>query len=174
MCTHTIDCMCSIIAQERLNRITQFVTEMSLSDHVPSPSLSKDHVNGTSDSPCMENDTDWMASAIPVDSAMVLTAAAAGIIADDKVSSSRWEIGSSGSGTASGTLDQGEVRDLDKDGGKNMHYFGDCTPDSLENQFVEGIYKVDDNGHPPQAGPDVCPRNHTLERLGSFESIFRL
>ncbi|CAA2998147.1 Hypothetical predicted protein [Olea europaea subsp. europaea] len=157
----------SIIAQERLNRITQFVTEMSLSDHVPSPS-------GTSDSPCMENDTDWMASAIPVDSAMVLTAAAAGIIADDKVPSSRWEIGSSGSGTASGTLDQGEVRDLDKDDGKNMHYFGDCTPDSLENQsnVVEGIYKVDDNGHPPQAGPDVCPRNHTLERLGSFESIF--
>ncbi|KAL2470591.1 DENN (AEX-3) domain-containing protein [Abeliophyllum distichum] len=157
----------SIIAQERLNRITQFVTEISLSDLVPSPSLSKN-----TDSPCGESDTDWMASAIPVDSAMALTAAAAGIIADDEVPSSRWEICSPGSGIAS-CSDHGEVRELDKDDRKIMHYFGDCTSESeIQSNVIEGIYDIDDNGHSPQAGPDVCPRNQTLERLGSFESLF--
>ncbi|EYU46382.1 hypothetical protein MIMGU_mgv1a002219mg [Erythranthe guttata] len=45
----------SIIAQERLHRITQFVNEMSLSDYVPSPTISKDgNTNGNADSPNWE------------------------------------------------------------------------------------------------------------------------
>ncbi|XP_074268698.1 uncharacterized protein LOC141592043 [Silene latifolia] len=73
----------SIVAQERLNRITQFVTEMTLYDYSPSISREQDQFHGNFDSPKREGLGDWMSSAIPVDSAVALTAAAAGIIPDD-------------------------------------------------------------------------------------------
>ncbi|KZV49441.1 hypothetical protein F511_13216 [Dorcoceras hygrometricum] len=79
----------SIISQDRLNRITQFVNEISFADHVPTQSLSEVHTSGNADSPLEESDTDWMASAIPIKSAIAVTAAAAGIISEEDVPSSR-------------------------------------------------------------------------------------
>ncbi|KAG8370845.1 hypothetical protein BUALT_Bualt13G0025700 [Buddleja alternifolia] len=148
----------SIIAQERLNRITHFVTEMTISDNnVPSPSLSKNHTNESVDSPGAESVTDWMASAITVDSAIALTAAAAGIISDEEVPSSRWEISSPWSATASDASDLSQTREFDKTISKNLHVFDDCTSETSENRS--------NGGHTP----DVTP---SFQRLLSFESLF--
>ncbi|BBN19714.1 hypothetical protein MPTK1_8g12990 [Marchantia polymorpha subsp. ruderalis] len=76
----------SIIAQERLDRITQCVNEMTLAQHVPSmvEAVSK----GSLSSPGNEDDPDgWMESAIPVDSVLGATAAAAGLISEKDVPS---------------------------------------------------------------------------------------
>ncbi|GFQ08576.1 hypothetical protein PHJA_003001600 [Phtheirospermum japonicum] len=137
----------SIVAQERLNRITKFVTEMSLVDNIPSPSpLKNHHTNENIDSPGEENSTDWMASAIPVDNAVTLTAAAAGIISDEEASS---------------RCEYSPVSDTsEKNGGKNARAFDDCTSETSENQSAGGCT------------PD-CHRNQSLEFPRSFESLFR-
>lgn len=120
-----------MISQERLNRITKFVEEMALVTSVPTKSISKNHLNVKS--PGAESGPDWMAAAIPVDHAVTLAAAAAGIISDEEAAS-RCEY-SPGSGRASDASDQCQTRDLDKDGRK------DCTPDTSDicnkNQSVE-------------------------------------
>ncbi|KAB1208648.1 DENN domain-containing protein 5B [Morella rubra] len=82
----------SIIAHDRLNRITKFVSELTLTDYVPSATKSHDQMNGNVDSPAREHPSDLMASAIPVDSALALTAAAAGFIPDDEIPSSLLKI----------------------------------------------------------------------------------
>ncbi|KAL2609523.1 hypothetical protein R1flu_028096 [Riccia fluitans] len=74
----------SIIAQERLDRITQCVNEMSLVHHVP-PMVktgSKGHRVNHEDDP-----DGWMESAIPVDSVLGATAAGAGLISEKEVTS---------------------------------------------------------------------------------------
>lgn len=135
---------------------------MALADNVPSQSMSKNHVNENVDSPGAESATDWMASAIPVDRAMTLTVAA-GIISDEEASS-RWEY-SPGSATASDASDQCQMRDLDKDGSKNVNAFDDCTSENSENRS--------DGGHTPDANSNIYQSNQSLECLRSFESLFR-
>ncbi|XP_075100932.1 uncharacterized protein LOC107783660 isoform X3 [Nicotiana tabacum] len=102
----------SVIAQERLNRITHFVSEINLTDFIPSASKMNDASNASVDSPYRDDEADWTASAIPVDCAIALTAAAAGIISDDEVpsSSSKWEVSSPVSVTASEASDHSQAR----------------------------------------------------------------
>nr|XP_009790647.1 PREDICTED: uncharacterized protein LOC104238072 isoform X2 [Nicotiana sylvestris] len=102
----------SVIAQERLNRITHFVSEINLTDFIPSASKMNDASNANVDSPYRDDEADWTASAIPVDCAIALTAAAAGIISDDEVpsSSSKWEVSSPVSVTASEASDHSQAR----------------------------------------------------------------
>ena len=102
--------VCSIIAQERLNRVTQLISEISLTDYVPSVSRSNNNENV--ESPERESVGDWMASAIPIHSAVALTAAAAGIISDDEILTSSmkmWEPRSPESGTTSDASELGQV-----------------------------------------------------------------
>ncbi|KAK9280897.1 hypothetical protein L1049_003788 [Liquidambar formosana] len=168
----------SIIAQERLNRITQFVSEMALTDYVPSVSKLHDQVNENTDSLDTECFTDWMASAIPLDSAIALTAAAAGIISDDEVptSSSRtWEPQSPESVTASEASDFSQVREVDKDGRNNLQYLDDYASEASEIRCdsLERTCESYENGQTsPEVGTFSCGRNRTLERLGSSESLF--
>ncbi|KAK3193332.1 hypothetical protein Dsin_024642 [Dipteronia sinensis] len=168
----------SIIAQERLNRITQFLSEMSLTDFVPSGSKLHDPTNDSVDSPDTEYFNDYMASAIPVDSALALTAAAAGIISDDEIPSSSlkaWEPRSPESGTFSEASDISQLREIDKDDRKNLQYFDDCASEASENRSdtLERVYASIESG---QASPDVGTfsgyRTRTLERLASSESLF--
>ena len=103
--------VCSVIAQERLNRVTQFISEISLTDYVPSVSSSNHSANV--DSPERESTSEWMASAIPIDSAVALTAAAAGLISDDEILTSSTKMSeprSPESSTTSDTLDLSQVR----------------------------------------------------------------
>lgn len=167
----------SIIAQERLNRITEFVAEMSLTDIVPSTPKLNDPIND-SDSPEREDYNDWTASAIPVDSVVALTAAAAGIISDDEVTSSSIKISeprTPESVTASEGSDTSQLREIDKDDRKNLLYFDDFASEASENRSdnLERMCATYENGHAsPDVGTFSGSKTRTLERLASSESLF--
>ncbi|XP_073135449.1 uncharacterized protein [Henckelia pumila] len=160
----------SIISQDRLNRITQFVSDISFADNVPTQSVSKVHTNGNADSSYEESDTDWMASAIPVNSAVAVTAAAAGIITEDDVPSSSGELNFP---TANDSLDSSQFRRLDNDGGTNMHYFDNCSP-KAENQSsdIEQTCRTQFNSHTPDGRPNVYLRTQSFRHCSSFEALF--
>ncbi|KAG6719202.1 hypothetical protein I3842_04G190100 [Carya illinoinensis] len=168
----------SIIAQERLNRITKFVSELTLSDYVPSVRKSHDQTNGNVDSTERESFNDWMASAIPVDSELVLTAAAAGIIPDDEIPPSplrMWEPQSPESVAISEASDSSLAREIDKDGSKNSRYSDECAFEASETRSepLEKMCKCYENGQTsPEVGTSFSSRNPALDRLGSSESLF--
>ncbi|KAK6937709.1 uDENN domain [Dillenia turbinata] len=165
----------SIIAEERLNRIQQFVSEMTLTDYDVSISKLQQQISESVDSPNGGDLNDWMASAIPLDSAMALTAAAAGIISDDEIpsSSSRaWEPPSPESFSASEASDFTQVRE---DGGRDVHYFDDNVSEFGESPHdnVERISGCCENGHiSPHGGTDGSISGCILERLASSDSLF--
>lgn len=162
-----------------MNRITQFVSEMSLTACMPSVSKQHGQMNENVDCLDREYDADWMASAIPVDSAVALTAAAAGIISDDVIptlSPKIWEPQSPDSVAASEASDSSQAREVDKDGRKYLQYFDDYASLSPENHCdaLERIYGGDENGHvSPVLGMFSCSRSRRLDRLGSFDTLFR-
>ncbi|XP_073300145.1 uncharacterized protein [Primulina huaijiensis] len=160
----------SIISQDRLNRITQFVSEISFVDNVPTQSVSKVQTNRNADPPYEERDTDWMASAIPVNSAIAVTAAAAGIISEEDISSSSGELNIP---TANDSLDNSQFRRLDKDDRINMHYFYNCSS-KAENQSndIEHMCRTHFNGHTPDGRPNAFPRTQSLHHCSSFEALF--
>ncbi|PON54584.1 DENN domain containing protein [Trema orientale] len=168
----------SIIAQQRLNRITELVTEMSLFDYVPSPLTAHYRLHENVESPERESFSDWMTSAIPVDSAVALTAAAAGIIPDDVITPSSLRISepnSPESVTASESSEFSQARELDKDGRKNLQYFDDYASEASETRSdtLERMYGSYENGHSsPEVRTSFSSRFRTLERLGSSESLF--
>lgn len=158
----------SIISQERLNRITQFVSEMSLCGYSPSPS--RVHF----DSPCKE--TEWMSSAIPVDSAIALTAAAAGIITEDEIPSASSKIGETLSpSNASEASDFGPLKEVDLDGKRNLQDCDDLASDASE-CFANGFdrsYENCDNGNcSPEATLSSQSDNPKLERSNSSLSLY--
>lgn len=87
LCSLSICLLNSIIAQERLDRITECVKEMSLVEQVPAMVKvgSKNHVRQNSPSP--DDPDGWMESAIHVDSVLGATAAAAGLISESEMNS---------------------------------------------------------------------------------------
>ncbi|GJV91030.1 hypothetical protein Tco_1538843 [Tanacetum coccineum] len=78
-----------MIWQERLNRITQFVSEVSL-DHIPS----SPKVYNQEDECSPSKGRSWMDSAIRVDCTLALSAVSAGIIEDVLTSPSKLRINS--------------------------------------------------------------------------------
>ncbi|XVF21489.1 hypothetical protein REPUB_Repub12eG0094600 [Reevesia pubescens] len=170
----------SIIAQERLNRITEFVSEMSLSlnDYVPSVSRLDEQMNDNTDSSNEDYVNNWMASAIPVNSAVALSAAAARVIADDEVSSPSLKINSPQSPesvTASEASDLSHVREIEKDGRKNVLYFDDIVSEASENRS-DAPERINGNCENGQASPEIATfvglRNRTFEHLESSQSLF--
>ncbi|KAL3517750.1 hypothetical protein ACH5RR_020339 [Cinchona calisaya] len=164
----------SIIAQQRLNRITHFVTEASVSDYAP-PASKYPCSNENSESPHSVTDGDWMATAIPVDCAIALTAAAAGIISDDEIpsSSSRWESYSPESVTASEASNHSQTRESNKDCGKNLYHLDDGSePSENRSDFAERIHKIYENGSALEVGTCIGHRNQNWEHLESPESSF--
>lgn len=151
--------VCSMVAQERLNRITKFVDEMALANSVPLPSSPKNHLNVKS--PRAQSGTDWMASAIPVDHAITLAAAAAGIISEEEASS-RCEY-STRSATVSDPPDQYQTKDMEDDG-QNARSCDDSKSENLENKS--------DGGHTPGVTPRT-PRRNKAANCRSLESLFR-
>ncbi|XP_022157514.1 uncharacterized protein LOC111024191 isoform X2 [Momordica charantia] len=136
----------SMIAQERLNRVTQFISEISLTDYVPTESR-PNQLNENVDSPKRESFSDWMTSAIPIDSAVALTAAAAGIISDDKIltpSVKTLEPRTPGSSTTSEATELSQMERTN----------GSCESGRLS------------------IGRSFSSRHRALERPGSSESLF--
>lgn len=168
----------SIIAQERLNRITHFVNLISLPDHISSTSKQHDQTDEKSDSPDRECSTDWMAYAIPLNSALAVTAAAAGIISDDELPSSSLRMSeppSTESVTANEASDFSEVKEVDKEAGQNLQYLDGYASETLEPQF-DGPERMNGSYEHGQTDSDIrtfsCPKKHTLEHLDSSESLF--
>ena len=77
----------SIIAQERLERITECVKEMNLVEQVPSMVKTGSLNPARQSSPSPDDPDGWMESAIPVNSVLGATAAAAGMISASEMDS---------------------------------------------------------------------------------------
>ncbi|XP_031100056.1 uncharacterized protein LOC116004232 [Ipomoea triloba] len=153
----------SLIAQERLNRITNLLSDVSLSDIVPSAPPAK--LNHRSNGNHSSTDTAWMDSAIPVDSASALTAAAAGIICDDEapLSSSRWEVLSPASMSASEASDHCQMK---------FGSFDDCASEGSESRpdCAERNNGVHDGGRTSEVGSsNFCSRHR---KHSSSDSVF--
>ncbi|XP_019455531.1 PREDICTED: uncharacterized protein LOC109356588 [Lupinus angustifolius] len=169
----------SLIAQERLNRITQFVNELTLTGSIPSTPKLDDQMSSNANSPERESFSDWMSCAIPLDEAAAITAAAAGIISDDEIpqlSPKIWDSHSQSpaSVTASDASDFFQVRDTEKDGRKNLQDHDSCgfeAPESNDSmERVNGNYENDQLS--PHVGTPLSARSRVLDRLGSSESLF--
>lgn len=168
----------SIIAQERLNRITEFISEVSIASHIRLVSREHDQMNEKVDySDSAAGGNNWMAFAIPVDDAVVLSAAAAGIISDDEIPSLSprlCESRSPGSVSVSDASDFSQTREADKDGKKYLQYSDDCASDSIENpsDASERICGSYTNGlTSPDTGSFSYSKSPSLERLASFDTI---
>lgn len=177
---HYILLGCSLIAQERLNRITEFISEITLAGCIPLAPKLDDQMSSNANSPDRESFSDWMACAIPLDGAAAITAAAAGIISDDEIpqlSPRRWDshCPSPASVTASDSSDVCHVRDIDKDGKKNLQDHDTCAFEAPEiHDSVETMLGNCDVGQfSPNVGTPVSYRGRFLDRLGSSESLFR-
>ncbi|XP_028758289.1 uncharacterized protein LOC114717340 isoform X2 [Neltuma alba] len=161
----------SLAAQERLNRITQFVNEMTLTGSFLPPKLD-DQTNENDDTLERGSFNDWMACAIPVEDAAALAAAAAGIISDDDISTKLWDPESPGSMTASDASDFSQVRDVDKDG-KKSH---DCSSE-VPQTHPNSLERISGNYEDGQASPKVVTPHSSGSRafkhLGSSQSPFR-
>nr|VDD29101.1 unnamed protein product [Brassica oleracea] len=160
----------SMIAQERLKRITDFVSEMSLAAACHSPSVSR--MNGCVSSP-RSNPDNWMASAIPVDGVMALTAAAAGLISDSDIANFA-EPQSPDSVVTSDTSDVSHIKEIERDGRKVFHCYDDSSSEVSENHLdtPERRFQSFENGH---VSPEITctdPRTQPLEHIESCDSLF--
>ncbi|CAH8359073.1 unnamed protein product [Eruca vesicaria subsp. sativa] len=160
----------SMIAQERLKRITDFVSEMSLAAACHSPSVSR--FNGCVSSP-RSNPDNWMASAIPVDGVMALTAAAAGLISDSDIENFA-EPQSPDSVVTSDTSEVSHIKEIERDGRKVFHCYEDSSSEVSENHLdtPERRFQSFENGH---VSPEITctdPRTQPIEHIESCESVF--
>ncbi|KAL6002164.1 hypothetical protein ACLOJK_037612 [Asimina triloba] len=168
----------SIIAQERLERITQFVSEMALTDCVPPVVRTQEPMSENFDSPTVEDSADWMASVIPVDSALGLTAAAAGLIPDNEACSFSFrqlEPHSPESATAREASEFNQSRELDEDLRKNLQHFDDSasgTPGSFSDSFERMSGSYENGQTSPELSSFQASLSNTLERVGSSESLY--
>ncbi|KAJ0254158.1 DENN protein [Hirschfeldia incana] len=159
----------SMIAQERLKRITEFVSEMSLAAACHSPSVSR--MNSCVSSP-RSNPADWMASAIPVDGVMALTAAAAGLISDSDIASFA-EPQSPDSVVTIDTSETSQIKEIERDG-KKVFCYDDNSSEVFENHLStpERTSHSFENGH---ASPEVTctdPRIQPIQHYESCDSVF--
>jgi len=156
---------------------------MSLSASVPSsPKLDDQRRSKEEKSPENETFSEWMDSAIPLDGAAAIAAAAAGIISDDesqqhlspKIQDNRCQSPVSGSASDDAS-DSSQVKDTDKEDKKNPQVLDNCefkAPATLCS--IKRMHENCKNDQAsPKAGTPLSARNRVLERLGSFESLFR-
>ncbi|AQL09552.1 DENN (AEX-3) domain-containing protein [Zea mays] len=165
----------SIIAQERLDRITQFASEITLAEPVPRPIKEQDGVDGDFDSSNGIPYIDWTEYAVPVNSI-------SGLISSSSIPSERdmssylfrsWEPNSSQSISGSEISDSSYVREVEEARHSFQHY-EDCIVENLEprcDSFGRASYMYD-NGH---TSPDLLsmhsPASSRLERAQSVESL---
>lgn len=169
----------SIIAQERLDRITQFVSEMTLSESVPRGISENDQLDENFESPNKQSLNSWMEYAIPADSVLGLTSSSIGISADREVPPfccRQLEPLSPESASASENSDFGHVRELDRESRKSWGQFDDyssVTSESHSDSFERPNGNLDIGQTPPDISMIYNSVGHRLERVGSLESIYR-
>lgn len=166
----------SIIAQERLERITQFVNEMTLIDYVPPMVKVRERVNGKGGSPTQIDPDDWMASAIPIDTVLGATAAAAGLISESKVSSFSSRASEPPSPVSAATSEASEItqakewdRELKQTASAGDDYVSEIS-EGLSDSFDKVNDCVGDNQQSCESQTQSSSR--AIERIGSSESIY--
>ncbi|KAG9447671.1 hypothetical protein H6P81_013799 [Aristolochia fimbriata] len=146
----------SIIAQERLDRITHFVTELSVFDSI-SPAVS------TSDQTTENSESLWGTTESP-------KASSASNAADNEVHSCH----SPGSASTSEVSDFSQTREKDKDNRKGFNYADDSASEVTSESRSDSCERMNgnyENGHTSDVGTIYSSVNRTLERLGSSESL---
>ncbi|KAF5179359.1 DENN (AEX-3) domain-containing protein [Thalictrum thalictroides] len=168
----------SIVTQERLNRITQFVSEMNITDYVPSLVGAHDMVNENIDYQSRKYSTDWTAFAIPVDSAAALTAAAAGIISDDEVQSFSFRVRepeTPESIACSEASDISQAKEIDKEIRRGVQILDGYASETVETNSdeFEREFRSYANSHAlPEVVISFGSKGRMLERHESSESLF--
>ncbi|GMI98679.1 hypothetical protein like AT2G20320 [Hibiscus trionum] len=134
----------SIIAQERLNRITEVVSEMNLflDDNAPSISKQDDQTNDNTltDTPNSKYVDDWMASAMPANSKVIL----GDTYANDEVSSASLKISSP---LSFDTLTASEASE-------SVLYIDDNVSEASENRS-NASERINGNHENGQISPDI-------------------
>lgn len=166
----------SIIAQERLERITQFVNEMSLTDYVPPMVKVRERANGRAGSPTNIDPDDWMSSAIPIDTVLGATAAAAGLISESKVSSFSSRASEPPSPVSAAMSEASEftqVKEWDRELKQTVIVGEDYISETSEGPR-DSFDKVNDCvGDGQQSCDSRTPTSsRAIERIGSSESIY--
>ncbi|TVU48389.1 hypothetical protein EJB05_08025 [Eragrostis curvula] len=166
----------SIIAQERLDRITQVASEISLAEPVPDSLKEHDGIGEDFVSANGIPYNDWTEHAVPLNTI-------SGLFSSSGVPSERdmplylfrsWEPHSPESISASEISESSCGRELDKEGRQSFQQYDDCISENLESRcdsFGSTSY-IYDNGHPsPDHLFSHSPISRRRERAQSMESL---
>ncbi|RWR97303.1 DENN domain-containing protein [Cinnamomum micranthum f. kanehirae] len=161
----------SIIAQERLERITQFVSEMAFQDSALPVVTTQDQTDEKFNSADREGSTDFIPSAIPIDSVLGFTPTALEVVPDNELhadSLRQLEPESLESGFSN-------ARELGKDTGENLQCSGDFASKVKRShsdcfERVHGIFENDQVLS--EGGINHCSVKRTLGRVSSSDSFF--
>ncbi|KAM0922132.1 hypothetical protein ACQ4PT_006364 [Festuca glaucescens] len=163
----------SIIAQERLDRITQFASEIALAEPVPRSLKEQDLFKGDFESSNELSYNDWMEYAVPVNSI-------SGIVSSSRLTSERdaasylfrsWEPNSPESISASETSDSSYAKEFEKEGRHSFQQFEDCISENTESRCDSfgSASSTYENGH---MSPDLLSTDSLMSRrLGRTQSM---
>lgn len=164
----------SIIAQERLDRITQFVSEMTLTQSIPQGNTEHDQLDENFDSNGQSLNS-WMGYAIPANSVLGLSSSSNGL-SDREVPPYlfRQLEPHSPESAASEYLDFSH--ELDRDSGKSWGHFDDhssVTSGSYSDSFERTNGNLDNGLTSPDISTIYSSVGHGLDRIESLESVYR-
>ncbi|KAM3315927.1 hypothetical protein ACQJBY_034202 [Aegilops geniculata] len=168
----------SIISQERLDRITQFASEIALAGPVPRSLREQlqDQSDGDFESPNGLSYNDWTEYAVPVDTISGLVSSP-GLTSERDVPSylfRSWEPNSPESISASETSESSYAKEPEKEGRHSFQQYEDCISQNTESRCDSfgRASSTSDNGH---TSPDLLsmhsPISTRLERTQSMESL---
>ncbi|CAM0870724.1 unnamed protein product [Alopecurus aequalis] len=168
----------SIIAQERLDRITQFASEIALAQPVPRSlkEQEQDRLNGDFESSNGLSYNDWTVYAVPVNSI-------SGIVSSSGLTSERdcpsylfrsWEPNSPESISASETSDSSYAREFEKGGRHSFQQYEDCISENTETR-CDSFGRASSTYENVDTSPDLLSTHSLtstrLERTQSMESL---
>ncbi|WVZ55456.1 hypothetical protein U9M48_006116 [Paspalum notatum var. saurae] len=166
----------SIIAQERLDRITQFASEIALAEPVPRSVKEQYGVNGEFDSSNGIPYIDWTEYAVPVNTISGLISSS-GVPSERDMSSylfRSWEPNSPESISASEISYSHCVREVEKGARHSFQHYEDCISENLEphcDSFGRSSYIYDNGNTSPDLLSTHSPISRRLQRAQSVESF---
>ncbi|KQK23686.1 uncharacterized protein LOC100831773 isoform X1 [Brachypodium distachyon] len=166
----------SIIAQERLDRITQFASEIALAQPVPRSLKEQDLLSGDFESSNALSHNDWTEYAVPVNSI-------SGLVSSTALPSERdvhpylfrsWQPNSPESISASETSDSSYAKELDKEGRHSFQQYEDCMSENMESR-CDSFGRASSTCEDGHTSPDLLSTHSSistrLERAHSMESL---
>lgn len=168
----------SIISQERLERITQFASEIALAGPVPRSLREQlqDQSDGDFESPNGLSYNDWTEYAVPVNSI-------SGLVSSPGLTSERdapsylfrnWEPNSPESISASETSDSSYAKEPEKEGRHSFQQYEDCISQNMESR-CDSFGRASSTYENGQTSPDLLSMHSAtstrLERTPSMESL---